>query len=654
MGRVDDLLREGGSFSCSGTADEMIRYVERAQLKDRSIWDMVTEQFAGTADDEDNGWRGEYWGKLMRGACIVYEYTRDAELYDILEGSAARLLSYADAEGRITAYSTENEFCGWDVWCRKYVLLGLICFSRICAAEELKDRVIRAACAQLDYIIAHTEDRELYDTSEIWGGINSSSILEPVVLLYNITENSKYLDLAGRIVRSGGAKGFDIFEAAYEDRLCPYEYPVTKAYELMSCFEGLLFYAEVRKSEKWRQAVVRFTDRLLEAEATVVGGSGCQHELFNHSALMQSGTKYDGLMLETCVTVTWMKLMERVYRLTGEMKYLEEAERSVFNALYGAVNTENAACGPEAVFDEPYYREVYDRATGRPVGQEAALAVRRSAAGGPTGNNDGQAGNNGGQGQMFDSYSPLMSGIRGRAVGGFKSMEENTAYCGCCIAIGAAGCALAPLMAARGTNEGVEIDLCLPGTIRTEVHGVPVELKIESPYPKPGEILLSVKAEKETEWELRLRIPSFVEEGSVRINEEEPEEIPDQVRPGSFAVIKRLWKTGDTVRLSLNWRLRYVHGMENPEDEDSARQTAVLYGPLTLARDRRLEKGAPEDIPCQCRMEVPFGGKKIPMIDYASAGKTWREDSRMAVWVTEPGFAGTSGCSDDARFPEEG
>ena len=75
------------------------------------------------------------------------------------------------------------------------------------------------------------------------------------------------------------------------------------------------------------------------------------------------------------------------------MKYLEEAELSVFNALYGAVNTEYAACGPEAVFDEPYYREVYDRATGRPVGQEAALAAGRPPAGGPAGNNDGQAGN---------------------------------------------------------------------------------------------------------------------------------------------------------------------------------------------------------------------------------------------------------------------
>ncbi len=641
-----------------GIVDDMLRLVEKKQLKDRGLWKLVSGQFAGTPDDADHGWRGEYWGKLMRGACMTWQYTRDEELYDILTETVKDLLSCQEEDGRISTYSRKEEFHGWDLWCRKYVLLGMIHFYEICRDEAFRHQVLEAAGRHLDYIIRHIGKEQgklsITQASDNWLGINSSSILEPVVRLYLLKPEKRYLDFAGYIVENGGAEGFHIFEAAYEDQLSPYEYPVTKAYELMSCFEGLLFYAEIRKSEKWRQAVVRFTDRLLETEATVVGGSGCQHELFNHSALMQSGTKYDGLMLETCVTVTWMKLMERVYRLTGEMKYLEEAERSAFNALYGAVNTENAACGPEAVFDEPYYREVYDRATGRPVGQEAALAVGRPAAGGPAGNNDGQAGNSGGWGQMFDSYSPLMSGIRGRAVGGFKSMEGNTAYCGCCIAIGAAGCALVPLMAARDTNEGVEIDLCLPGTIRTEVHGVPVELKMESPYPKQGEILLSVKAEKETEWELRLRIPSFVEEGSVRINEEEPEKIPDQVRPGSFAVIKRLWKTKDTVRLSLNWGLRYVHGMENPEDEDSARQTAALYGPLTLARDRRLEENAPEDIPCQCRLEASFGGKKIPMIDYASAGKTWRQDSRMAVWVTEPGFAGTSGCSDDARFPEEG
>lgn len=68
----------------------------------------------------------------------------------------------------------------------------------------------------------------------------------------------------------------------------------------------------------------------------------------------------------------------------------------------------------------------------------------------------------------------------------------------------------------------------------------------------------------------------------------------------------------------------------------------------------RIVTGSKSSILRRRRLEAPFGGKKIPMIDYASAGKTWRQDSRMAVWVTEPGFAGTSGCSDDARFPEEG
>ncbi len=30
-----------------------------------------------------------------------------------------------------------------------------------------------------------------------------------------------------------------------------------------------------------------------------MGGLGCKNELLNHGSLMQSGTKYDGIMLET-------------------------------------------------------------------------------------------------------------------------------------------------------------------------------------------------------------------------------------------------------------------------------------------------------------------------------------------------------------------
>lgn len=39
------------------------------------------------------------------------------------------------------------------------------------------------------------------------------------------------LAFADYIVANGGADSFNIFEAAYEDKLYPYEYPVVKAYE---------------------------------------------------------------------------------------------------------------------------------------------------------------------------------------------------------------------------------------------------------------------------------------------------------------------------------------------------------------------------------------------------------------------------------------
>ena len=146
--------------SYKGIADEMIRLVEREQLKDEKLWKLAAGQFAGTPDDADHGWRGEYWGKLMRGACMTYQYTEDEALYEILRETVLELMSYQDREGRIATYSKEAEFNGWDIWCRKYVLLGLIHFYEICREEELKEQVLNAAGRHLDYVIDHIGDEE--------------------------------------------------------------------------------------------------------------------------------------------------------------------------------------------------------------------------------------------------------------------------------------------------------------------------------------------------------------------------------------------------------------------------------------------------------------------------------------------------------------
>lgn len=101
-------------------------------------------------------------------------------------------------------------------------------------------------------------------TSSAWGGMNSSSILEPFVRLYVLTGLRRYLDFAKYIIENGGIECFDLFRAAEEDRLFPFEYPVTKAYEMMSCFEGLLWYYRVVGEKKYLEAAERFVARIMQ------------------------------------------------------------------------------------------------------------------------------------------------------------------------------------------------------------------------------------------------------------------------------------------------------------------------------------------------------------------------------------------------------
>ena len=96
-----------------------------------------------------------------------------------------------DENGRISTYSVKKEFSGWDIWCRKYVMLGMEYFLEICKEEELKEKIIKSLCRQVDYLISKIGDESgkisITATSDLWRGLNSSSILEPIVKLYSLT-----------------------------------------------------------------------------------------------------------------------------------------------------------------------------------------------------------------------------------------------------------------------------------------------------------------------------------------------------------------------------------------------------------------------------------------------------------------------------------
>lgn len=190
----------------SGFIDSTFNFVYNAQLKRPELWKRFVNQFREDAD-YDGGWRGEYWGKMMRGASLVYQYTRNEELYDLLKETVKDMINSSDETGRISSYAVHHEFEAWDLWCRKYVLLGMEYFLEICTDDEFKKSIINSMCKQLDYIISKIGKgegkKEITSATRHWRGLNSSSILEPVVRLYNLTGEKRYFDFAEYIVKTG-------------------------------------------------------------------------------------------------------------------------------------------------------------------------------------------------------------------------------------------------------------------------------------------------------------------------------------------------------------------------------------------------------------------------------------------------------------------
>ncbi|MBQ2968469.1 MAG: glycoside hydrolase family 127 protein [Clostridia bacterium] len=599
---TDILFPYGSDFSYSGIVNDMATFVQERQLKDVRMWQRFVDVYRSDCDGESRSWRGEFFGKMMRGACITYRYTKDKELYRILEDVIKDMLTAQDELGRYSTYSTENEFNGWDLWCRKYVLLGFLHFHEICKCDKLKNEIIESAKKHLDYIIERIGPEEegkkpITETSWNWGAINSASILEPTLRLYNITGEKKYFDFGEYIVNIGACRDGDIFTMAYENKIAPFQYPVVKAYEMMSCFEGLIEYYRITKIEKWKQAAINFANAVIETDITLPGSCGCTHELFDNSALMQTLTGVRGRMQETCVTVTWMKFLTHILCLTGDPKYAEEIEKSAFNALYGAVNTA----------DSP---------------------------------------KNGGL--TFDSYSPLLKFYRGNAIGGLMSLW--TAIYGCCNAIGAAGTGFVPQFTLFQDKDGVVFNTYAPGEIYTVTPSDnPLYMDVETEYPKGDSISVIVTPEQAETFTVKMRIPSFAKSATLSVEGESFTALP-----GTYAEITRAWNPGDEIQLNLEIVPEIIFAKPNPKDENAQKHVAIKRGALVLARDTDITPDVGEvldfdkkitlreihslDVESQCQYLVSTDkGCATLMVDYASAGKGV-EPPEMECWFPTEEF----------------
>ena len=590
--RVPDVLTPlpPGAVHLGGHLGEQIDLCLRARIAAQDADELIAP-FRERRDQME--WRSEFWGKWITSAIDAWRYSGNPGLCAIDERAVADLIGTQTPDGYIGAYPDGGHLQRWDVWGRKYVLLGLLAWH-----EATGDAgALNAARREADFLIGEIgPGRAKPFTNDMWNGMATSSVLEPMILLYRRTGDARYLEFANYLVGAWPTPdGPDLLRKARANipvfQMFPGPASVvkeysdgghSKAYEMMSCFEGLAELYRSTGNQDYYDAITKVFANIRDNEITVIG-SGSDWERWHNGHTRQTEPWVKGM--ETCVTVTWMKLAGQMLRLTGDPAYADEIERSTYNALLGAQAPDGA---------------------------------------------------------WWCSHSPL-AGTKERAP------EQCGLHQNCCVANGPRGLMLIPQLAVMKGAAGPVVNYY--GEMKALValpKGGNVDLEQVSDYPLGDTTRMRIGLNEPKTFVLRLRIPAWSERNTLTINgTSQPAPIP-----GTYASIDRLWRDGDMVLLRLDLRARAIRAPGHPEF------AAIVRGPLVLARDSRLEHGSDLNAPVALEsngdgcidvglVESPTSkgiwqifdllmGKRVAplrLCDFASAGNTWDATSAYRIWM---------------------
>jgi len=467
-------------------------------------------------------------------------------------------------------------------------------------------------------------------------GMPSTSILQPAVFLYNETENQTYLNFAEYIVKqwsqhpdglpdilNKGLSGQPVHLWHLEND--PMKW--AKGYEFTSCVEGLVELYKVTTNEDYFVAAKNIHDVLAEYERTPVGTVSFNDKYIGSTGLINT-------IAEVCDAVYWNRLSFELYKLTGDVKYVDEMERTLYNSLLASFN---------------------------PEGDWGLRRLRTSHIHIPAQNH-------------------------------FLHHHQ------CCTDNLPRGLFQAAEFAVMAKNDTLFVNMFAEGEGRVKIKNQKskvksekeksIRIKIEGDFLDEKSIKLLLETEKENDFVLAVRKPYWCKE----INITSKKVTATTARKEGYLLINKNWNAENEINISFDMDVRWerfekekfdntFHDLEfynnywanmkfqgsswyvNKEKyqhvqplsvEEALPQTdAVMffYGPLALSRDVRISTNdifsaipKPESgnisirkLPSENKFwklfEIDFGnGQKEMFCDYSSAGNTWSKESEFNTW----------------------
>jgi DUF1680 family protein len=304
-------------------------------------------------------------------------------------------------------------------------------------------------------------------------------------------------------------------------------------------------------------ALRRQWEAMLTTKMYLTGGLGSrwEGESFGDPYELPNDRAY----CETCAAVASVQWAWRLLLLTGDARYADLIERTLFNAVLPGLSLGG---------DRFFYVNV--------------LQLRAGAI--DDGDDDGRSPAGGRRPWFGTSCCPTNL---------MRTISSLANYC------------------FTRSDRGLQVQQYAPSTVHAVVAGAAVVADIATGYPWDGEIEITVRETGEGPWELALRVPVWAAGASVTVNGGED---PFSAEPGTYWRAERSWSRGDTVRLSLPMEPHLTTGSDRV---DAVRGCAAIErGPLVycleqadqpagvLVDDVVLERG---NMTCQVRPDL-LGG----------------------------------------------
>jgi DUF1680 family protein len=401
-------------------------------------------------------------------------------------------------------------------WGHEFYCVGHLIQAGIAWQRSLGDgRLLEIAMRAADHI-----DREFGPGGR--DGIDGHPEIEmALVELWRSTGERRYLDLASRLIelRGHGLLGSGRFGSAYWQDHAPVRTAATVAGHAvrqlyLDC--GAVDVAVETGDQELLDAVIRRWTDMVATRRYVTGGLGSRRwdEAFGDPYELPPDQAY----AETCAAIASVMLGWRLLLATGEPRFADAIERTMFNGMLSGVSLD---------------------------------------------------------GTRFFYVNPLQVRSRRSAGEGEGAGRKAWYPCACCPPNLMRLLSSWEQCIASTDDAGIQIHQYGSGTIAAETAGGPVRLEVETDYPWHGRVLVRILETPAQPWTLTMRIPPGGR--SVTVTDPDGSVVRPPVDAGTLDC-HRAWRAGDTVELNMELPPRVIES--DPRTDATRGCVVVERGPL--------------------------------------------------------------------------